>query len=95
MEHMVLFPVLLQLINGQTAEQFSLPAEVCMKRTRQKTLTETAGTGEKNVPVFSGKVVYVLCLVNIEKTILSYTGESLYAYRIYHTVSHLLPLPSL
>ena len=89
MEYRIDLPVLFQTVYLQSSEQF-LPAEKIVLQSRnKKTLTKTSGTAQKVYGALIDKRVNQIGLVNINITVFYYSVETLYSYRIFHTIEFL------
>ena len=67
----MLFPVLLQLGDGETLEKVLASLEVVFQRAAQQALAEPARAAEEDKLRFEAHPIYKLCLVNIDASVLT------------------------
>ena len=65
MQHGICLPLLFQVHNLQSLKQLFLALEISLKGVAQQRLSETTGTGKKDIFIFIDKVKHYVCLVNI------------------------------
>ena len=80
-QHRVFFPILLQLLHGQSFEQLLLALEIRFQRGDQQAFAEAAGTTQEIILAPRGQLMYQVGLVDIEEIVCPDLFKALYAYR--------------
>ena len=86
MEHRMYVPFLLQLLDGQSLEQFLMSQVVVLQGRHQQALPESPGAAQEIDTTFVCQVINHRGLVYIGETILNDTFETLYADRVFHVI---------
>ena len=84
MENRIFRPLLLQRIDGETAEQFLSPEEIVLECRDEQALAEAARAAEEINLSFRHEVINQCRLVNINVTVFTYLLKALYSYRVLH-----------
>ena len=84
MKHWVLHPILLEISDGKSFEEFLSALEISLQSRGKKRLSESPRATQKDIPhAFLSEIHDVFRLIHVEVTFLSNHFESLYAYRIF------------
>ena len=84
MEHRILCPLLLQRVDGKSAEQFLASEEIVFECGDDQALAKASGAAEEIYLPLADKVINQCRLVNIDITILTYLLKALYSYWVLH-----------
>ena len=84
MEHRIFLPLLLQRVDGKSAEQFLVSEKIVFERGDEQALAEAARAAEEIYFPLADKLVQQCRLVHINVTILTYLLKALYANRVLH-----------
>ena len=63
----MLFPIRLEILDGETVEQFLFAEKICLQSAKEETLAKAAGAGKKIVFTRRHKFVEQLSLVDIKE----------------------------
>ena len=85
MEHRIFLPLLLQRVDGKTAEQFLASEEIVFECGDEQALAEAAGAAEEINSSLADKIVQLCRLVNINVTVFTYSVKALYSYWVLHS----------
>ena len=88
MNHRISLPLLLQLFDGESLEQFLSTLKISLKSRYKKRLSESSRTTQKQVLRIMRQLIYEGCLIYISITTLYYLIKGLYSYRIFH-IAHI------
>ena len=85
MKNRILFPLLLQILDGQTSKQLPLPTEIILQRRDEQALAKPTRTAQKVNLTLRHHLVQQGRLVHIDKTAVNNTLKILYADGILHS----------
>src|SRR5574344_322760 len=87
MEHRIFRPLLFELVDGKSLEQFFPTQKIVFKSGNEQALSESPRATQKVNLSFCGELIHQVRLVHIHISVLDNLCEILYSYRVLHTLN--------
>src|SRR5574344_1212690 len=87
MEYRIFRPLLFELVDGKSLEQFLSSLEIVFECGNEQALSESPRATQKVNLSFCGELIHQVRLVHIHISVLDNLCEILYSYRVLHTLN--------